>query len=95
VWTPPTSMDFFVNGLLLMSLVLGTFFLFGRAVRSHDLFVPLFLFSAALYSAYLLIFTVAHFEVRYFNFPKISGLVMLMVTSAIHFRNDGRMRKPN
>lgn len=89
-WTyakfPPTPADTLLNGLLLLTLIALVCLLFTRKVRSHDSWVLLMWFNTSLISAYMLIFTLAHFEVRYFYFPKIAGIFMLIITASLYFR---------
>ena len=81
-----TSVDIATNGLLLMSLILLVALLFTRKVRSHNSWVLLMWFNASLFSAYMLIFTVVQFEVRYFYFPKIAGIFMFLIVTCLHYQ---------
>ena len=81
-----TSMDIITNGLLLVALLVLVALFFTRKVRSHSSWALLMWFNASLFSAYMLIFTVVHFEVRYFYFPKIAGIFMATIAACIYFR---------
>ncbi len=81
-----TSMDMVTNGLLLIVLVTLVTLVFTRKVRLHGSWVLLIWFNASLFSAYMLIFTVAQFEVRYFYFPKIAGIFMAIIVTCLYFR---------
>lgn len=81
-----TSRDVTGNGLFLISLIALTGLLLTRKVRSHGSWILLVWVNASLFSAYMLIFTVVHFEVRYFFFPKIVGLVMFLIVAGLYFR---------
>lgn len=81
----PTFMDFVTNGLLLIFLAVTVGLLLTRKVRSHVLWPVLIWINVSLISAYALIFTFAHFEVRYFYFPKIAGMFMLPLVLSLYF----------
>ncbi len=81
-----TLLDLLTNGILLLALIVAVSLLFARKVRSHSSWITLMWFSAALLSAYLAIFTLAHFETRYFYFPKIAGVVMLLILACLYVR---------
>lgn len=84
-----TTMDFFINGFLLAALVVTILLLGSRRLRSSEIWVLLAWINASLFSAYGLIFTFAHFETRYFYFPKIAILVMLLILVSQYSRlND-------
>ncbi len=88
VSVPSTTLDLIINGILLAALISLLVLLFFRAVRSHDSWILLFWFSASLFSAYFLIFSLVHFEVRYFYFPKIVGLVMFLIVLSMYLRQS-------
>lgn len=81
----PTFMDDIGNALLLLAVIATVALLFTRKVRSHVSWPVLIWLNASLLSAYMIIFTFAHFEVRYFYFPKIAGITMLIVVFAHYF----------
>jgi hypothetical protein len=81
----PTLMDFTTNALLLVVLAAIIFYLWLRKMRNHSSWILLVWFNVSLLSAYFLIFTFAHFEVRYFYFPKISIITMFLVLSGLYF----------
>ncbi len=85
-----TPMDVFVNGLLLGALVFSTFSLASQRLIAGGAWVLLLWINASLFSAYALIFTFAHFEARYFYFPKIVGMVMLLMAFSQYFRPSHR-----
>ena len=74
-----TSADVFINGLLLVAIVFAIFLSVSRRSRADSAWILFVWINASLFSAYALIFTFAHLEVRYFYFPKIAGLVMLLI----------------
>jgi hypothetical protein len=82
----PTVADTLINGLLLMSLIALVCLLFTRKVRSHGSWILLMWFNASLISAYMLIFTLVHFEVRYFYFPKIAIMLMFIIVSSMYYQ---------
>jgi len=69
--------------IVLMALVV---LLFMRKVRLQGLWLVLMWFNITLFSAYFLIITLAHFEVRYFYFPKIAGIVMMIIAVTLYYR---------
>lgn len=81
-----TSRDIIANGLFLIALIALAALLLTRKVRYHGVWILLMWVNASLFSAYSLIFTVVHFEVRYFFFPKIVGLVMFLIVASLYFR---------
>jgi hypothetical protein len=85
VGAAPSSMDVIINGVLLLALCLVPMFLFSRTVRIREYFLALLLMNLSLYSAYLLIFTAQQFEVRYFYFPKIIGVIFFILLASIRF----------
>lgn len=80
------SVDMVTNGLIFVILIALVTLLFTRKVKSHSLWLLLIWFNISLFSAYTLILTVVHFEVRYFFFPKIVGLVMFLIVAGLYFR---------
>jgi len=80
------SVDIVTNGLIFVILIALVVLLFTRKIKSHSLWILLIWFNASLFSAYTLILTVVHFEVRYFFFPKIVGLVMFLIVVGLYFR---------
>jgi hypothetical protein len=82
----PALIDIVANGLLLNALIALAALLLTRRVRSHGLWILLMWFNLSIFSAYMLIFTMVHFEVRYFYFPKIVGIVMLIFVGSLYFR---------
>lgn len=85
-----TFMDMVLNSIFLFSLFALVTLLFTRRLRSQQSWPVLIWFSISLFSAYLLIFTVQQFEARYFYFPKIAGITMLLITASLYF---GSIRK--
>lgn len=81
-----TFLDIIANGIFLVALIILVVLLFTRKVRSHDSWILLIWFNIALLSAYLLIFTLIHFETRYFYFPKIAGIVMVLIVACLYWR---------
>ena len=80
----PTILAIVSSGLLLIAMIALVPLLFTRKVRSHDSWILLMWFNISLFSAYILIFTFAHFETRYFYFPKIAGMVMFLIVSGVY-----------
>lgn len=79
-----TPLDIATNTLLLIALGVTILLLFTQRVRRNDMWFLLVWFNVSLFSAYILIFTVAHFEVRYFYFPKISIMVMSLMVACLY-----------
>jgi undecaprenyl-phosphate 4-deoxy-4-formamido-L-arabinose transferase len=90
-WAPVTQkssfMDIVTNGVLLIAMIALVPLLFARKVRSHSSWLLLMWFVPSLFSAYLLIFTFAPLEVRYFYFLKISGIAMLLIITGLYCRS--------
>jgi len=86
VGVAPTLFDLATNFLFIIALLALAVLSFTRKVRAHQSWVLLMWFNVSLFSAYVLIFTVQQFEVRYFYFPKIAGMVMLMIVASLVFR---------
>lgn len=82
-----TTIDIVTNGFLLLALIALAVLLFANKVRSHGIWILLVWFNASLFSAYLLIFTLAHFENRYFYFPKIVGILMVLIVACLQCRS--------
>ncbi|MGE5472457.1 MAG: hypothetical protein ACM3X0_16805 [Bacteroidota bacterium] len=83
VATASTALDSLTNGMLLAVLVVVFALLFARKVRANVYWISLLWLNISMLSAYFVIFTVAQFEVRYFFFPKILGVVLFLVLSSI------------
>lgn len=86
-----TPMDFFINGLLLAALIATIFLLGNRRLRYSDKWILLIWINASLLSTYGLIFTFAHFETRYFYFPKIIILMMFLISAGQYFRQSEKV----
>lgn len=80
----PALIDIAANGLLLIVLIALAALLLTRRVRSHGLWILLMWFNLSLMSAYMLIFTIVHFETRYFYFPKIAGITMFLIVACLY-----------
>lgn len=80
-----TATDTILNGLILFALILLILLLFARNIRSHGLWILLVWFNTSLISAYMLIFSFAHFEVRYFYFPKIAIIFMFIIIGCLYY----------
>jgi hypothetical protein len=81
-----TSFDLITNGLLLVIIISSIFLLFSNTVRKKQSWILLIWFSSSISSAYFLIFSLVHFEVRYFYFPKIFGLVMFLIILSFYLQ---------
>ncbi len=81
-----TSMDIVTNRILLIAIIAFVALSFTRKMRSHPSWLLLMWFNISLFSAYILIFSLAHFEVRYFYFPKIVGMLMLLIFIGLYCR---------
>lgn len=90
VGTKATTIDIVTNAFLLLALVVLAFLLVAKRIRSYGIWLLLIWFNVSLFSAYLLIFTLAHFEARYFYFPKIVGIFMVLIVVC---RRLGRCKK--
>jgi hypothetical protein len=82
----PTRIDMVTNLLLLIALIAIIVLLFSRRLRMQRSWPLLLWFNSALFSSYLLIFTIIHFEVRYFYFPKIAGIFMVVILAGMYLR---------
>lgn len=74
-----TLMDVVINGIILLLLPVVIVIQLSRALRFHDCWILLLWFNSAILSAYFLIFTVQQFETRYFYFPKIFIVFMVVL----------------
>jgi hypothetical protein len=74
-----TPMSYVINTFFLIAIVAAILLLLVRKVRLHISWPVLAWLSLSLLSAYGLIFTVQQFEVRYFYFPKIIGVVLFFI----------------
>lgn len=90
-----TAASMATDGLLLMVLIVLLVLLFTRKVRLHASWGLLLWSNASLFSAYMLIFTLIHFEARYFYFPKIAGIFMMLIMACIYFRPINKIDTPN
>ena len=81
-----TTASIATDVLLLMVLIVLLVLLFTRKVKLHASWGLLLWSNASLFSAYMLIFTLIHFEARYFYFPKIAGIFMMLIMACIYFR---------
>ena len=81
-----TFFDIVVNGLLLIILIAIIVLLLIHKARSHKSWALLMWINLSLFSTYFLIITVQQFESRYFYFPKIAGVVMILIVSSLFFR---------
>lgn len=88
VATKASRMDVIVNAFLLLMIVVAAVLLAMRKIRDHASWILLVWFNGSLLSAYALIFSLAHFEVRYFYFPKIAGILMLIIVASLYFRSS-------
>ncbi|WP_415062045.1 hypothetical protein [Bdellovibrio sp.] len=82
----PSMSDLFINSSFLSMLLALPAMLVTRRVRSHPSWLPLTLLTIALFSTYILIFTVQQFESRYFFFPKIVITFIFLITASIFLR---------
>jgi hypothetical protein len=81
-----TWMDIVTNAMLLVALTALVCLSLTRKVRSHISSIVLAWFNIALFSAYAIIFSLAHYEVRYFYFPKIGSIMMLLIVATLYSR---------
>lgn len=79
VINPPTVVDYLLNSILLLAHIFIIVLLFLKKIRSQKNWPVLAWLSVSLYSVYFVIFTVQQFEVRYFYFPKIAGIFILLL----------------
>ncbi|MDC0598495.1 hypothetical protein OAP18_01430 [Gammaproteobacteria bacterium] len=80
-----TWIDIIINGVLLVVMMALLYLLFTRKCIVDRSWILLFWINASLFSTYFLIFTVQQFEVRYFYFPKIAGMVMLLILASLYW----------
>ena len=83
-----TLVDITINGLLLTGLIFLVSLSFTRKFISHISYFLITWINISLFSAYAVIFSLAHFEVRYFYFPKIAGMTMLLIVASLYFRTS-------
>ncbi len=91
VATKASGMDIVVNTILLLMFFVAAVLLATRKIRNHTSWILLVWFNASLLSAYGLIFSLAHFEARYFYFPKIASVLMLIIVASLYFRSSNKM----
>jgi len=84
-----THIDIIVNSVLLIFLIGILFMLLTRKIVLNKLWLLLVWINVSLLSTYFLIFTVQQFEARYFYFPKIQGVMMLLIVFVLYFRRNG------
>lgn len=82
----PTIAELVTNAFIFIALLLNFALLITKKLMRHRLWTLLVWFDASMLSAYLVIFTFVHFEARYFYFPKIYLVTMLLVVSSIYFQ---------
>ena len=68
-------------------LILLNYFFLDRKMRSDKVTVLFAWFNLSLLSVYSVIFTIAHFEVRYFYFPKIVIIYLFLIIGTIYIKN--------
>ena len=88
-WGNPSEssiMDLVTNALFLVSLIALAILLLAQKVRSHYLWILLLWFNISLFSAFMAIYTLVHFEVRYFFVPKIVSIMMFIIVVSLYFR---------
>lgn len=78
--------DKITNGIFLSMFILLNFLFMNSKIRKNNLYPLLIWFYASLFSSYLIIFTFAHFEVRYFYFPKIVIVFFFIILVAIYWK---------
>ncbi len=78
----------------LVALVVLFVLLFSRKVKSNEVWLVLVWFNLSLFSAYVLIFSLAHFEYRYFYFPKLLIVIMTIVLAALRFGEMAGVNEP-
>lgn len=84
VTVEPAVIDTVMNGLLLVALIALVVLLFIRRVRLHSLWPVFVWFNVTLFSAYFVVFSLVHFEIRYFYFPKIAGVFMMIIAVGLY-----------
>ena len=77
-----------IDLLLLSAVLASTAMLVTRKTRLGSLWLLLAWVTASLLSAYGVIFTLAHLETRYFYFPKIMGLLMVLTILGLQYRGE-------
>lgn len=89
VGSEPSFFDYAINTIILSAIVLVFALSFIARVRLRAFWFIFVWFSLSLLVAYSLIFTVQQFEVRYFYFPKIMGVVLLIILIGQLLKNNG------
>jgi hypothetical protein len=85
VASPPGPLEVFTNAILLVLLAgLAAIVCIPAAWRQPFGLLSLWL-DIAIFSAYGLLFSLTHFEVRYFYFPKIYGASMFLLQAALAY----------
>jgi hypothetical protein len=82
----PTFESKFINGIILFMLIALVFLTIK--IKKDNIIILLTWINISLFSVYLAVFTVVHYEVRYFYFPKIYIIFMFLLMMYICFRQD-------
>ncbi|MFY9141771.1 hypothetical protein [Sulfuricurvum sp.] len=85
-----TISDIVINGSLLGMLIAILYFLLNYKLKTDKLWLLLLWFNVSILSTYFIIFTIAHFEVRYFYFPKIVIITMFILLMFLHRKNKNK-----
>jgi hypothetical protein len=80
-----TFLENLANSVLLLLALASVLMLFLKRLRSQACWPTLLWIHGGFLSAFLLIFTFAHFEVRYFFFPKIFFVFMAVLEFSLFF----------
>ena len=89
----PLYSDMALNGIILILIIVNVPLLLTRKVRSERVWLLLMWICTSLISTYILIFTVQQFETRYFYFPKIFGIFMVLILASMYYRNSHNVDK--
>jgi hypothetical protein len=82
----PSLIDIFTNAIYLSALVGIIVLLCMSKMRQQRLWPLLLWINLAFFTTTGLIVSLVHFEVRYFYFPKIYGLVMFLFLASVSYR---------
>lgn len=88
-----TSSENAFGWVCLLAICLCFVLFFTKRVRNDRDWILIGWFNSSLFMAYVLIFTVQQFEVRYFYFPKIFGIIMAVYLAGIAIGKKSEKRE--
>lgn len=89
-WTSPSSNNTYTNLVINYVIIVMIFFIFLTLYLKRKLAITKIItwITSSVISTYLIIFTVIHFEARYFYFPKIFIIFTFILSLNLYFKKD-------